>query len=740
MFDLSQLNPSQKKAVIKSTGPSMILAGAGSGKTKTLVAKISYLISKMDVKPYNILAMTFSNKAAREMRERIIKTVGIGVEQINITTFHSFCAKYIRISANHIGLSRNFSIYDTSESKAIVKSVLKQRGISTKEINPSEILYYINELKNNGYYIGRENYYYEVDDDCIYFELYKDYEQKLHNSNALDFGGLLSGMIELFEKHPSVLKTFNEKFRYILIDEYQDTNRAQFDIIKYLTKKTNNICVVGDEDQSIYSWRGADINNIFDFEKLFSKVEIFKLEQNYRSTKNIIESASFVIKNNKLRKDKKLWTDNKSGDLVDIVECSNDKEEADYIADQISKYINDGVSLDNIAIFYRANYQARVIEDSLRKSNISYKVIGGIKFYERKEIKDIISYLRFLVNENDSIAFTRIINSPPRGIGITTLRKFEEAGEKQNTSLYSIVENILEDPSSYSHIRMNSKSYSSLKAFFNLFSEARLLLEDKKPSFIYKYILENSGYLDYIKGTKDYEAVSREENLQDLLTAIIQYESNNVNADLLGFLETISLDTSSEEDNILDNNMGSVSLMTVHAAKGLEFPYVFLSGVEENVFPSYMSIDNSDNLEEERRLFYVAMTRAMNKLSITFACGRMIFGKVNFNANSRFIDEIPDEYYRWVKLNEDTDSSKQENTYVCDINDEIYEHDDIIYQVGDVQRVKYPKGSIIIHTVYGKGRVFSNDGSGEDEKISVIFSSGSKKKFLAKYAPIKLLE
>jgi DNA helicase-2/ATP-dependent DNA helicase PcrA len=621
MKNLESLNPVQREAVINTDGPVMILAGAGSGKTKTLVTRITYLLDEKNVSPHQLLALTFSNKAAREMRERISHQVTMDIGSLQITTFHAFCAKLLRSEANYLGLSRNFTIYDEGESKAIAKSLLERRGISTKEINPYEILSYIDGLKNNGYYPGRNMPDGEGPETTdMFFGYFEEYESELHRANALDFGGLITGVIHLFEKFPEVLNRYQNRYVYVLVDEYQDTNRAQFELIKMLCGKRRNICVVGDEDQSIYSWRGADIRNILDFEKVFPDVKILKLEQNYRSSKTIIEAASCVIEKNTLRKGKHMWTENPEGDAIEVIECFNDKDEAEFIAQETAKLYKSGILYKEMAVFYRSNAQARQIEDALRKYKIQYRVIGGVKFYERKEIKDMLSYLRLVINSKDSLALSRIINVPARGVGATSLRKLEVEAVNNNTSLWDIIEKIVEHSADFSHIKLSAKIKSSLSEFVTLINELRLLDQNRiKPSTIYEKILHESGYYAFLKANKDYETLARLENLDELLNAITQFEESAEVPTLSGFLETITLDSSSDFDEAAKLIDGEVSLMTVHGAKGLEFTHAFVVGAEENVFPSYRSVDAGENaMEEERRLFYVAMTRAMIKLYITF--------------------------------------------------------------------------------------------------------------------------
>lgn len=760
MVNLSGLNPVQKEAVLQTDGPVMILAGAGSGKTKTLVTRITYLLDEKNLSPHQLLALTFSNKAAREMRERIAAELPhLDIGSLQITTFHAFCARLLRSEANYLGLSRNFTIYDEGESKAIAKSLLERRGISTKEINPFEILAYIDTLKNNGYYPGREMKEGAADPTDEYYGYFEEYESELHRANAVDFGGLITAVIQLFEKFPEVLNRYQNRFHYVLVDEYQDTNRAQFDLIRMLCGKRRNICVVGDEDQSIYSWRGADIRNILDFEKVFPDVNVLKLEQNYRSSKTIIEAASCVIEKNVMRKGKHMWTENPEGDVIEIVECFNDKEEAEFIAQESAKLHREGVPYREMAIFYRSNAQARLIEDSLRKYKIQYRVVGGVKFYERKEIKDMLSYMRLIINSKDSLALSRIINVPARGVGATSLRKLEIEAVNGNTSLWEIIERIVSAQEDFSHIKLSAKIKSSLSEFVTLINELRVMDENKvKPSTIYEKVLHESGYYAFLKANKDYETLARLENLDELLNALTQFEESTSMPSLAGFLETITLDSSSEFDEDAIPNQGEISLMTVHGAKGLEFTHAFVVGAEENVFPSYRSVDSGDNaMEEERRLFYVAMTRAMIKLYITFAQGRMLFGQVKFNGPSRFIDEIPEKLFTWKKLSSPSRSTEFHSSWgrrdddydPYDQSQETnYDDGPVVYHVKETasrpaaresfHQPKFPKGSTVIHSLYGKGKVEESEGSGADEKVLIKFADGARKKFMVKFAPITM--
>ncbi|MEX0798961.1 MAG: UvrD-helicase domain-containing protein, partial [Bacteriovoracaceae bacterium] len=614
-MNLDHLNEAQRNAVLQTEGPVMVLAGAGSGKTRTLVSRIQYLLNEKGISPFQMLAVTFSNKAAKEMRERIATDSKYDLGALQITTFHAFCSKVLRLEAQYLGLSRNFSIYDSSEQKSVIKSLLGKRGISQKEIHPSEIQYFIEDAKNSGHYIGakKDPLLDEVDKEDLFYDFFVDYEAELHKSNAVDFGGLITGVLNLFDNFPEVLERYQKRFKYLLVDEYQDTNRAQFKLIKMLSEKSRNICVVGDEDQSIYSWRGADIRNILDFESLFGDAQLIKLEQNYRSSKNIIEAATHVISRNEQRKGKEMWTDNERGESIQIVECPDDKAEASFIGKETQNLIDSGVDPADIAIFYRTNAQSRVVEDALRSLKIAYRVVAGIKFYERKEIKDMLAYLRLVVNEKDSLALSRVINTPARGIGVRTLRKIEDEAVKKNLSLWELVEGLENDGEEYKHLKLTAKVNSSLSGFVTLVQEAKLHEKEKRlPSRLYEKVLHESGYYESLSAEKSYEAQARLENLEELVSAIKQYEAENEEPSMLGFLETITLDSSVDAT---DDPAREVSMMTIHGSKGLEYPYVFVSGAEESLFPSFQSIEAGEEaIEEERRLFYVAMTRAMKKL------------------------------------------------------------------------------------------------------------------------------
>lgn len=744
-MNLDFLNPSQKEAVLVTDGPVMILAGAGSGKTRTLVARIQYLLEEKNVSPFQILAVTFSNKASREMRDRLAHNTQMNIGSLQVTTFHSFCARVLRMEATYLGLSKNFTIYDDGESQSIIKALMGKHGINQKEISPYTIAAFIDGLKNLGYYTGltRTEDIDKYAEDKRLFQIFLEYEAELHRSNAVDFGGLITGVIQLFKNYPEVLNKYQQKFKYVLVDEYQDTNRAQFELIQKLSEHHRNICVVGDEDQSIYSWRGADIRNILDYEKIFPEAKLIKLEQNYRSSKRIIEAASHVIARNLARKGKNMWTDNDEGAEIRIVECRDDKAEAELVAGEIKKLSNDGVSLQDVAVFYRNNAHSRTIEDALRKEKFPYRVVAGIKFYDRKEVKDLISYMRVVVNKKDSLALTRIINTPARGVGTTSLRKLEDEAVRLQLSMFELIEKITESHHEFKHLGLSGKVLSALNQFTQLIHEVQVLEENNhSPTFSYEKLLNESGYYEFLRADKSYEGAARLENLEELMSAIKQYEESDTEPTLVKFLENITLDTTVDENGPQDQ----VSLMTVHGSKGLEYPYVFVIGNEENIFPSYKSLEIGPTaIEEERRLFYVAMTRAMKQLTLTFAQARMLWGSLKFNGPSQFLYEIPQEYYRWdffqtgshkkapsdyaTPSYDDFDQSPRDDEFSTE---KVYQRKQAIARLSN-----YPSGSKIIHALYGEGTVLDSEGMGQDEKVTIQFRDGMRKKFMVKFAPLQ---
>jgi DNA helicase II / ATP-dependent DNA helicase PcrA len=697
------------------------------------------------VSPFQVLAVTFSNKAAREMRERLAVSTQVNIGALQVTTFHAFCARLLRMEATYLGLSKNFTIYDDGESQSIIKAIMAKRGINQKETSPYTIAAFIDGLKNLGYYTGlpKSEDIEKYAEDKRLFDVFMEYEAELHRSNAIDFGGLITGVLNLFRNFPEVLVKYQSKFKYVLVDEYQDTNRAQFEMIRLLSSQHRNICVVGDEDQSIYSWRGADIRNILDFEAIFPEAKLIKLEQNYRSSKRIIEAASQVISRNLARKGKNMWTDNDLGDEIRIVECRDEKAEAELVGGEIRKLSQAGVSLKDIAVFYRNNAHSRTIEDALRKEKFPYRVVAGMKFYDRKEVKDMISYMRVVVNKKDSLALTRVINTPARGVGATSLRKLEDEAVRLQLSLFELIEKIVEEPSEFKHLSLSGKVQSAISQMVHLVQEVQVMeINSHLPSHGYEKLLNESGYFDFLKADKSYEGAARLENLEELLSAIRSYEESDEEPSMMKYLENITLDTSTNEDGPQDQ----VSLMTVHGSKGLEYPYVFLIGIEENIFPSYKSLEvGATALEEERRLFYVAMTRAMKHLTITFAQGRMLWGSLKFNGPSQFLHEIPSEYYKWDFYQTGSKKSEFNNQSHYDDFDQTTPHDEETYYRDKVYQQKkaashknnYPSGSKIVHALYGEGTVLDSEGLGQDEKVTIQFRDGIRKKFMVKFAPLQ---
>jgi DNA helicase-2/ATP-dependent DNA helicase PcrA len=621
-----------------------------------------------------------------------------------------------------------------------------KHGINQKEISPYTISAFIDGLKNLGYYNGlpRTEDIEKFAEDKRLFQLFLEYEAELHRSNAVDFGGLITGVLQLFKNYPEVLQKYQQKFKYVLVDEYQDTNRAQFALIQQLSSLHRNVCVVGDEDQSIYSWRGADIRNILNYDEVFPDSKLIKLEQNYRSSKRIIEAASHVISRNLARKGKNMWTDNDQGSEIQIVECRDDRSEAEFVASQIKKLADEGVCLKDIAIFYRNNSLSRVIEDALRKEKFPYRVVAGIKFYDRKEVKDLISYMRVVVNKKDSLAFTRIISTPARGVGTTSLRKLEDEAVRLQVSLFELVEKITENYSDFKYLGLSGKVLSALNQFTQLIHEVQVLEENNhSPTFSYEKLLNESGYYEFLRADKSYEGAARLENLEELMSAVKQFEQSETEPTLVKFLENITLDTSTDENNPQDQ----VSLMTVHGSKGLEYSYVFVIGNEDNVFPSFKSLEIGPNaIEEERRLFYVAMTRAMKQLTMTFAQGRMLWGSIKYNGPSQFLYEIPSEYYNWgffqTGSNKKPSPSEYTHPSYDDFNQASYSDDFDAEKVFQRKQTiaklsNYPSGSKIIHSLYGEGTVLDSEGLGQDEKVTIQFRDGIKKKFMVKFAPLQ---
>ena len=635
MADISMLNEMQQKAVLRTEGPVLILAGAGSGKTRVITNRIAYLIEECGVNPWNIMAITFTNKAAGEMRERVDDMVGFGSESIWVSTFHSTCVKILRRYIDRIGYDNSFTIYDTDDQKSVMKDICKRLQIDTKNLKEKTILGYISSAKNE--MVTPEKYTKLNQGDYHMSKVaqaYVEYQDTLKKNNALDFDDLLVLAVQLFRECPDVLDYYQERFKYIMVDEYQDTNTVQFELISLLADKYKNLCVVGDDDQSIYKFRGANIRNILDFERVFPDTAVIKLEQNYRSTGNILDAANEVIKNNRGRKSKKLWTDKEDGELIALKTFDNGFMEADFIARDIKSAVDAGeISYNDCACLYRTNAQSRLIEEKLIQNNIPYKLIGGVNFYQRKEVKDMLAYLKTIDNGRDDVAVKRIINIPKRGIGATTLGRVDEYALSNNLSFFEALMDCERIPGL-------GKAVHKINEFVNLIRVQRSKLGYNSLKDILESIMKDTGYIEELKTENTEESLSRIENVEELLTKVVTYEESTDEPTLAGFLEEVALIADIDS---LENSSDYVVLMTIHSAKGLEFPKVYLSGMEDGVFPSYMCLNSDDptDIEEERRLCYVAITRAMKKLIISCARARMVRGETQYNKMSRFVGEIP---------------------------------------------------------------------------------------------------
>lgn len=668
-MNLNNLNINQKKAVEHINGPMLVLAGAGSGKTKVLTSRIAYLIEN-GVSPDNILAITFTNKAAKEMQERVKKIIGTDAYLIQISTFHSLGLKLLKENYKYLGYDRNFVILDSDDTLTVVKKLMKDMNLNPKYYNAKDIRNKISSAKNEIMDPDELEKFSNSEIDNITVTVYRKYQEKLKINNSLDFDDLLMYPILLFNKYPNVLKEYQERFKYILIDEYQDTNEVQYVLTKMLSAKYKNICVVGDQDQSIYGFRGANYRNILNFEKDYKNAKIILLEQNYRSTKNILNAANDVIKNNKKRKDKNLWTSNDEGTKVSYKKCQNEIDEANYVVNEIKKLINSGESKENIAVLYRTNAQSRTIEEACLNQNIPYKVVGSFYFYNRKEIKDLISYLKLIYNPNDDISLNRIINVPKRGIGLKTVENLTTKATIMNQSIFDTID-----------------SGKELK-FKNLIQE---LIDDKESmslTELVENVLVKSGIKKELEDEKTIESENRLENLEEFKSITKNFEDRNGIISLEEFLDEISLVSDIEEHK---NQTDVVTLMTVHSAKGLEFDNIFIIGMEEGIFPHNRSLSDCEELEEERRLCYVAITRARKKLWLTSSSTRMLYGCTNSNPVSRFIKEISDDYLQ----KDDLKIRKHEKIINRNIN----------------QYEEYSTGEKVIHTEFGEGVIITVDKS-----------------------------
>lgn len=727
MVNLKTLNNEQKKAVKQTDGPIMIIAGAGSGKTRVLTYKVAYLIDK-GVNPENILALTFTNKAANEMKERIKELVGSKANSIWMGTFHSIFARILRIESKQIKYENNFSIYDTEDSQSLVQNIIANLNIELEAITPNSVRHKISFFKNKMVLPEefKKKHVNSLIDEKV-AEIFEEYQKRLYENNAMDFEDLLLKPIELFNKKKKIHQKYKKKFKYILVDEFQDTNKAQYEIIKMLVNKDGNICVVGDDAQSIYSWRGANLGNMLDFEKDFRKRKVFKLEQNYRSTKTILTAADSIIKNNEKQLVKTLWTENNDGELLTLIKCADEKDEAFQIAKYIKQEISrKKLSFNDIAILYRTNAQSRALEDIFRREKIPYRIIGGVEFYKRKEVKDIVAYLRVLSNHNDEESLLRIMNFPQRGIGSTTIKRMIAFARKHDISLYDTMARVFEVIDIKERIQKNVKGfrlllekYTSLKDKLSLGELSRALVDELRVLKMFKE-----------DGTP--ESRARMENISELLNSLSDFSDSNKDAKLEQYLEDVSLisgiDTYDEDTN-------AITLLTVHSAKGLEFPIVFISGCEEDIFPLSNRFNSDATVEEERRLFYVAVTRAQQKVYISHARSRYRFGEVAYQSRSRFIDELKPGVLKEVNGSIGRKSSQRKSKK--EIYYEYFESVD--YEDFDQENKSVKPGSRVMHEKFGLGKVTQVSGAGEMQKATVIFEGNNVKQLMLKFAKLKIL-
>ncbi len=739
MNHLELLNEEQQKAVLHTEGPLLILAGAGSGKTRVLTYRIARLIDECGVNPWNILAITFTNKAAGEMRERVDKIVGYGSESIWISTFHSTCVRILHRYIDRLGYDTRFTIYDTEDQKTVLKDVCRRLQVDTKMYKERVLLNTISHAKDE--YISPEEFRLAARGDFRQekiAEVYLEYQKELKKNNALDFDDLIVKTVELFQSCPDVLEYYQDRFRYILVDEYQDTNTVQFKLISLLAKKYQNLCVVGDDDQSIYKFRGANIENILNFERVFSDTTVIKLEQNYRSTQNILDAANGVIAHNRGRKEKALWTQNEKGEPIIFQLLQSAYEEAEYVTGEIRRKVNRGeAEYRDFAVLYRTNYQSRAFEEKFLMANIPYKIVGGVNFYSRREIKDVLAYLKTVDNGKDDLAVHRIINVPKRGIGATTINKVQAHADATGLSFFEALEEAKEIPGI-------GKAALKIAPFVHMIHEWRLKLADLSLEELIQEVLDKTGYTKSLEEEGTEEAEARLDNIGELVSKAVLYEEGTDHPDLSEFLEEVALvaDVDSVEDG--DNR---VLLMTLHSAKGLEFPYVSLVGMEDGVFPSYMSIasDNpAEEIEEERRLCYVGITRAMKELTITAARVRMIRGENHYNNLSRFVREIPSGLIGRKSAVPPAPRAKQ-----MPVNDAYTKareafrtktFDPKQFQVVKADRLDYGVGDRVSHVKFGEGTVLDITEGGRDYEVKVEFDRAGIKKMFASFAKLKKVE
>ncbi len=727
MINLKSLNKEQKKAVEYDSGPQMIVAGAGSGKTRVLTYKVAYLIEN-GYKPENILALTFTNKAASEMKERIRELVGTKADSIWMGTFHSIFARILRVEAKSLNYGSNFSIYDMEDSQSLVSNIITNFDINVEGITPNSVRHKISNLKNHMIMPDEynKNHVKSFIDEKV-GEIYVEYQKRLVENNAMDFDDLLLKPIDLFNENTKILQKYKKKFAYLLVDEFQDTNKAQYELLKLLISKDGKISVVGDDAQSIYSWRGANLANMLDFEKDFPKHKVFKLEQNYRSTKNILTAADSIIKNNKSQIVKTLWTENNDGEQLTLLKCSDEKDEAYQIAKFIKQEISKKkLSLKDFAILYRTNAQSRALEDIFRREKIPYTIIGGIEFYKRKEVKDIIAYLRVISNQNDEESLLRIMNFPQRGIGSTTIKRMIAFARKLNLTMFETMARVFEVIDIKERIQKNVKG-------FKILLDKYIELKDKlSVGELSRVLVDELGILRMFKEENTPESKARWENINELLSALSEFSNSNKDAKLEQFIEDVSL--MSDVDSYSDEK-NAVTFLTVHSAKGLEFPVVFISGCEEDIFPLSNRFSSDASLEEERRLFYVAVTRAQKKVYISHARSRYRFGEVAYQSRSRFIDELDTSTYTEVNGSIGRKSSMRKSK-----KEMYYEYFQTVdYEDFNQDNKSLRPGSRVMHEKFGLGKVTQVTGAGDMQKATVVFEGNNVKQLMLKFAKLKVL-
>ena len=738
------LNDKQQEAVFHTEGPLLVLAGAGSGKTRVLTHRIAYLMEEKGIMPWNILAITFTNKAAGEMRERVNRLVGQGAERIWVSTFHSACVRILRRHSGWIGYDTNFVIYDGDDQKSLMKDICKRLNIDTKKYKERAILGVISSAKDE--LIGPEQFALDAQGDYrqeIIAKAYSEYQRQLKSSNAFDFDDLIMKTVELFQNNPDILDEYQERFRYIMVDEYQDTNTAQFKLVSLLAAKYQNLCVVGDDDQSIYKFRGANIENILSFEKIFPDACVVKLEQNYRSTQNILDAANSVIQNNTGRKEKKLWTANGQGDKVRMRSFQSAFEEAEFISGEIAARVRrQEADYRDFAILYRTNAQSRMFEEKFLMANIPYKIVGGVNFYARKEIKDLLAYLKTIDNAKDDLSVRRILTVPKRGIGATTVTRVQEYALAHQMSFYEALEHA-------SEIMGAGRAVSKINSFVTFIRTLRTQEEFFSVSELLKEVIERTGYVSELEAEGTEEAKARLENIDELINKVTSYEEEAEEPSLEGFLEEVALVADIDS---LDECSSHVVLMTLHSAKGLEFPEVYLAGMEDGLFPSYLSIDSEDEdaLEEERRLCYVGITRAMRHLTLTCARMRMSRGETHYNRPSRFLDELPKEKLDFGRKEE---HRKQEIPQTEKNRTNAYAQAKSVFHtkaydtVFDLKKgmpekagsLEYEVGDTVRHMKFGVGMVEKIQDGGRDYEVTVNFEKFGVKKMFAAFAKLKKL-